>query len=227
MTKIGACINMLEIFLIIMGVVLIVGSFILSDKREKQSDSKEETGSMIKRSIMDDIEERKRLESIVEQFLTAKKEEAVTDTDNELSRICNEKIMAVDEFSEQILEKIEENHKEVVFLYNMLNEKETELKALMQKRIIIKEESIKKETVPKENIKKERVKNRANQQAATVKEKVKKLEQRKEEITVENNNPKILELYQQGKTVTEIAKILNQGQGEVKLVIDLYQQMEQ
>lgn len=210
-----------------MGVVLIVGSFILSDKREKQSDSKEETGSMIKRSIMDDIEERKRLESIVEQFLTAKKEEAVTDTDNELSRICNEKIMAVDEFSEQILEKIEENHKEVVFLYNMLNEKETELKALMQKRIIIKEESIKKETVPKENIKKERVKNRANQQAATVKEKVKKLEQRKEEITVENNNPKILELYQQGKTVTEIAKILNQGQGEVKLVIDLYQQMEQ
>lgn len=227
MTKIGACINMLEIFLIIMGVVLIVGSFILSDKREKQSDSKEETGSMIKRSIMDDIEERKRLENIVEQFLTAKKEEAVTDTDNELSRICNEKIMAVDEFSEQILEKIEENHKEVVFLYNMLNEKETELKALMQKRIIIKEESIKKETVPKENIKKERVKNRANQQAATVKEKVKKLEQRKEEITVENNNPKILELYQQGKTVTEIAKILNQGQGEVKLVIDLYQQMEQ
>lgn len=218
---------MLEIFLIIMGVVLIVGSFILSDKREKQSDSKEETGSMIKRSIMDDIEERKRLENIVEQFLTAKKEEAVTDTDNELSRICNEKIMAVDEFSEQILEKIEENHKEVVFLYNMLNEKETELKALMQKRIIIKEESIKKETVPKENIKKERVKNRANQQAATVKEKVKKLEQRKEEITVENNNPKILELYQQGKTVTEIAKILNQGQGEVKLVIDLYQQMEQ
>lgn len=210
-----------------MGVVLIVGSFILSDKREKQSDSKEETGSMIKRSIMDDIEERKRLENIVEQFLTAKKEEAVTDTDNELSRICNEKIMAVDEFSEQILEKIEENHKEVVFLYNMLNEKETELKALMQKRIIIKEESIKKETVPKENIKKERVKNRANQQAATVKEKVKKLEQRKEEITVENNNPKILELYQQGKTVTEIAKILNQGQGEVKLVIDLYQQMEQ
>lgn len=218
---------MLEIFLIIMGVVLIVGSFILSDKREKQSDSKEEIGSMIKRSIMDDIEERKRLENIVEQFLTAKKEEAVTDTDNELSRICNEKIMAVDEFSEQILEKIEENHKEVVFLYNMLNEKETELKALMQKRIIIKEESIKKETVPKENIKKERVKNRANQQAATVKEKVKKLEQRKEEITVENNNPKILELYQQGKTVTEIAKILNQGQGEVKLVIDLYQQMEQ
>lgn len=219
--------NMLEIFLIIIGVGLIVGSFVLSDKREKQNDSKEETGSMIKRPIMDDIEERKRVEKIVEQFLSAKKEEAVTNTDDELSRICNEKIMAVDEFSEQILEKIEENHKEVVFLYNMLNEKETELKELMQKRIIVKEENVKKETIQKENRREEQVKNRANQQAAIVKEKVKKLEQRKEEIIVENNNPKILELYQRGKTVTEIAKILNQGQGEVKLVIDLYQQTKQ
>lgn len=218
---------MLEIFLIIIGVVLIVGSFILSDKRGKQDSPKEENESSIKRSIIDDIEERKRLEKIVEQFLIAKREEAVTDTDDELSRICNEKIMAVDEFSEQILEKIEENHKEVVFLYNMLNEKETELKKLMQKRVAVKEENWKKETIPKETVKKERVKNRANQQAATVKEKVKKLEQRKEEVAVENNNPKILELYQQGKTVTEIAKILNQGQGEVKLVIDLYQQMKQ
>lgn len=218
---------MLEIFLIIIGVVLIVGSFILSDKRGKQDSPKEKNESSIKRSIIDDIEERKRLEKIVEQFLIAKREEAVTDTDDELSRICNEKIMAVDEFSEQILEKIEENHKEVVFLYNMLNEKETELKKLMQKRVAVKEENWKKETIPKETVKKERVKNRANQQAATVKEKVKKLEQRKEEVAVENNNPKILELYQQGKTVTEIAKILNQGQGEVKLVIDLYQQMKQ
>ena len=33
----------------------------------------------------------------------------------------------------------------------------------------------------------------------------------------------VLELYAQGMSVMEIAKILGKGQGEVKLIIDLYQ----
>ena len=47
-------------------------------------------------------------------------------TEDQMNRLCNEKIMAIDEFSKQLLEKIENNHKEVVFMYNMLNEKEKE-----------------------------------------------------------------------------------------------------
>ena len=35
-------------------------------------------------------------------------------------------------------------------------------------------------------------------------------------------NDKILELYNKGKSVVEISKILGLGQGEVKLVIDLF-----
>ena len=38
----------------------------------------------------------------------------------------------------------------------------------------------------------------------------------------ENRNQKIIELYRQNKTVLEISKQLGLGQGEVKLVIDLY-----
>ena len=38
----------------------------------------------------------------------------------------------------------------------------------------------------------------------------------------ENNNNKILELYKDGFTNIEIAKMLNLGMGEVRLVIDLY-----
>jgi DNA-binding NarL/FixJ family response regulator len=37
-----------------------------------------------------------------------------------------------------------------------------------------------------------------------------------------NNNQQILELYSQGKSVLEISKLLDLGQGEVKLVIDLF-----
>jgi len=37
----------------------------------------------------------------------------------------------VEEFSRQLLEKIENNHQEVVFMYNMLNEKEKEIKNIV------------------------------------------------------------------------------------------------
>ena len=56
--------------------------------------------------------------------------------------------MAVSEFSDQILEKIEQNHKEVVFLYDMLNEKENEMKEFVQeidKSKIVLEELAEKE----------------------------------------------------------------------------------
>lgn len=38
----------------------------------------------------------------------------------------------------------------------------------------------------------------------------------------ENNNARILELYKQGNSIVEISKFLELGQGEVKLVIDLF-----
>jgi hypothetical protein len=37
-----------------------------------------------------------------------------------------------------------------------------------------------------------------------------------------NNNTQILALYSQGRSVMEISKLLDLGQGEVKLVIDLF-----
>lgn len=49
-----------------------------------------------------------------------------------LSQLSNEKIMGMDEYFGPILERIEKNHEEVVFLYNMLGEKDQELKELIQ-----------------------------------------------------------------------------------------------
>jgi len=37
-----------------------------------------------------------------------------------------------------------------------------------------------------------------------------------------NNNAQILALYSKGKSIMEISKLLDLGQGEVKLVIDLF-----
>ena len=45
-----------------------------------------------------------------------------------LERVTNEKIMAVNEYSDTVLEEINKNHKEVLFLYDMLNDKHDNLK---------------------------------------------------------------------------------------------------
>ncbi|MCR4922965.1 MAG: hypothetical protein K5931_03025 [Lachnospiraceae bacterium] len=37
-----------------------------------------------------------------------------------------------------------------------------------------------------------------------------------------NNNQKIIELYEEGMDTVDIAKMLNLGVGEVRLVIDLF-----
>ena len=51
-----------------------------------------------------------------------------------------------------------------------------------------------------------------------------KKEVEREEIEIgTNRNKEILSLYKKGNSVLEISKALDMGQGEVKLVIDLFQ----
>ena len=76
----------------------------------------------------------KKIENANKKYNTdiqVKAEEAIDSTDNKLGQILNEKIMGLSEYSQQILEKMEKNHSETVFLYDMLNEKEKEIKDLV------------------------------------------------------------------------------------------------
>lgn len=50
------------------------------------------------------------------------------DTEVRLDKLANQKIMAVGNYSEDVLKNIEDNHNEVMFLYNILNDKENTLK---------------------------------------------------------------------------------------------------
>ena len=45
-----------------------------------------------------------------------------------LEKITNEKIMAVSEYATTVIEEIDRNHKEVMFLYDMLTDKQTDVK---------------------------------------------------------------------------------------------------
>ena len=148
-----------------------------------------------------------------------------------IDKLTTEKIMAMGEYSEDIQEKISQNHDEVMFLYNMLNDKEEVLKNTIRDIEAVKA-SVKKMAIVNDvakDVTKKAVtadtQETAKAEAPVVKTEVIKTSEvkgsvRKREIS--NNNQMILDLYAKGKSNIEIAKELGLGIGEVRLVIDLF-----
>ncbi|SFR95990.1 DUF6115 domain-containing protein [Anaeromicropila populeti] len=211
-----------EIVLIVISIVCIVSSFLLSEKLDDKltgdrlMDSEEALVTLFQRN-------EELLKEKVLSLLLVEKDNLIEETTQELNSLCNEKIMVVDDFSEQILEKINQNHSEVVFLYNMLNEKEEVLKKeLNQLNQAMKD--VKNVQTDNNKGKGNRGKNLSGKQSNHLEHAVRKERDSKDIPTTGNTfNDQVLEMYTEGMTVTEIAKQLNRGQGEVKLIIDLFQ----
>ncbi len=111
----------LEITLFILGAAFIIISFFIVGGNER-------TPRDAARSALD----ANVLEQMHEDFVEKANKRAdflLHETEDKLESLSNDKIIAVGEYSDQMLEKIESNHKEVVFLYQMLNEKEEALKS--------------------------------------------------------------------------------------------------
>lgn len=225
--------NPLEITLIIIGIIIILISCIIVDKSQK---AVLPAGTALTlESNLTQAAERK-LQDKMDELMTQVSEEVIIKTDDTLSKISNEKIMAINEFSEQLLEKISQNHEEVIFLYNMLNDKEKELKAAVREIDSSKKKVQEIMEAKAKNKDAQDGKNPSTQNApkpASQASGMKRNEQKSQKNKTlnnependqadDNNNTRILELYSQGLSVMEVSKMLNLGQGEVKLVIDLY-----
>ena len=52
---------------------------------------------------------------------------SIEKTERAMERLTNEKMMAVNEYSDSVLGEINKNHNEVIFLYDMLNDKHSNL----------------------------------------------------------------------------------------------------
>lgn len=214
-----------EIVLILIGVVILVISMFLVDKSKSNNSTKlndeesnndgNDSGKLTKENIN---EIRKK----VDLALSEVSEEILQTTEDKLSHLSNEKIIAVNDYSNLVLEKINQNHEEVIFLYNMLNEKEIELKDL------IKEMESTKKVIKAANFEHDEIS--SNPILVEECNEIKTNQEEKQQIELdnlmeenpENNNKRILELYKQGNSTVEISKLLEIGQGEVKLVIDLF-----
>jgi len=191
--------------------------------------------------------------------------------------------MGFNEYSNEIFDKIEKNHEETVFLYNMLTEKEKEIQNLIhsvdttnadlrdetakayqkvKKQLSDVDSALKQMEV--ENVKDNTMKSLKAEEITTLSENGKENVFENDEVSMSekntvldeeeakaiaeitneayishtqddnifeennksenklNSNSEIIALYKKGRNVLEISKMLSIGQGEVKLVIDLY-----
>lgn len=230
--------GILEIVLLIAGVIIFTGSFFLPLGGEKntgidQKAAKEEIHGLVE-------EEMNNVRSKMQDKMEETSEDAIEKAERALERLTNEKIMAVNEYSDTVLQEIHKNHEEAMFLYDMLNSKHANIKDTVSKM----DKAVKaaeNKTVENKTAENKTAENKAaaDKTAGTMaEEKTADTSQTESLIQPENspeigfmgetvqegqnNNEKILEMHRQGKSTVAIAKELGLGVGEVKLVIDLY-----
>lgn len=114
-----------EIIFFLLGVGILIASCFIGGKEEKT-----DAAVLLPEEALE--VQKQELKNYADRIMEEKSEDVVVKTDDYLSKISNEKIMSVNDFSTQIMEKIDANHKEVVFLYDMLNKKEDEIKQTVQ-----------------------------------------------------------------------------------------------
>ncbi|MCR4989359.1 MAG: hypothetical protein K6A38_00645 [Lachnospiraceae bacterium] len=115
---------MIGYILLGLGIIVFVLSFIIPVKSEDEK-ATEFSQEMIKDLVGREVESAKgQITDIVDETVNY----AMEKTERSMDRITNEKMMAVNEYSETVLEEINKNHQEVVFLYDMLNDKHENLK---------------------------------------------------------------------------------------------------
>lgn len=215
----------MEVFLIITAVIVIAVSFCIKEKSDKNEDEKKSGQDEVKAVTQEMIKEE------IQNQLAMISDDMLENTEAKLDKIANQKIMAVGNYSEDVLKNIEENHNEVMFLYNMLNDKETTLKNTVRDIEAVKVSVRKMADNVENDVQAWENEIKLSQEEETVPAEDKK-EQPSQETVLEmedaeeedqrSNKEKILELYRQGKSNIEIAKRLNLGVGEVNLVLGLF-----
>lgn len=233
------------IVLIVIGLVFIFVSFAIS---EKLSEEKAESDSVVKIPKELTTEQKEKIDKLIRDYMDQQIDSRLTDIETRLSEIVNQKTLALGDYAVSVNEEIDRNHKEVVFLYDMLSDKQKEImttvnmidtykkeiSAMVQEQAaqnIMNYSASASETQPSaEDIVPEELPAEEEMSDDTeIEEAMKEMEdipiseESQEELENVDNKDMILEMHKAGLSILEIARHLGLGVGEVKLVVDLYQ----
>ena len=225
----------LQIAMIMIGIVCLIGSFFVSEKLSKAD--LEEMKKMSDEEIKDIIDSKmQEAASQIDERLQEKVDLATAQMERSGEKETNEKIMAISEYSDTVLSSMNKSHDEIVFLYDMLNEKQervTELMkelTLMQSAVAQMEETL-DDKLLKTGVSMEEEAEVLQQENPDAIEPKQTLEEAFRTQVSSNDagldeepqqNEQILSLYREGMSEVDIAKQLGRGLGEIKLVLGLF-----
>lgn len=112
----------LEIALLIIGVIIFAGSFILSSKMDGSDESK---------SVELSEKQKKYVENQIQNIFDENIKKFKRETEIELDKLSDIKMNEMNEYSESILNEINRNHNETAKLYDKLSEKEKAVSAMV------------------------------------------------------------------------------------------------
>lgn len=111
----------------IVGLLIIVASFFVGENLT----GKEENNRLDFMTIDEDYEFSERelriIKRKIEDVIANHAKEILYETNDSLVAMANEKTMALGDYAVAVCEEIEKNHKEVMFLYSMLDDKQKEI----------------------------------------------------------------------------------------------------
>lgn len=194
-----------EIVLLIIGIICVIVGIILG-----LTDNNEKEATESSASDYDAASQVSQVAQTIDSIIEKKMQDIEDKTEARLDKISNTKILEMNEYADGVLKEINRNHNEVMFMYDMLNEKDKEIKT-----------TVKDVNVTRMN--RGYAYNDAKQQSAMEEPKI--VMQDIEDFVLDESlstHDKIRKLYSNGyNNDVEIAKRLKIGVGEVRLVINL------
>lgn len=193
-----------EIVLLVIGIICVIVGIILG-----LTDNNEKEATESSASDYDAASQVSQVAQTIDSIIEKKMQDIEDKTEARLDKISNTKILEMNEYADGVLKEINRNHNEVMFMYDMLNEKDKEIKTTVK-------------DVNVTRINRGYAYNDAKQQSAMEEPKI--VMQDIEDFVLDESlstHDKIRKLYSNGYNDVEIAKRLKIGVGEVRLVINL------
>lgn len=115
------------VVMIVIGLILSIASFFISEKITKKEDSFNVDLLTVDENYEFSERELRIIRRKIEDVIANQAKNILYETNESLSNMANEKTLALGDYAVAVCEEIEKNHKEVMFLYSMLDDKQKEI----------------------------------------------------------------------------------------------------
>lgn len=121
------------VVMIIIGIIFIFLSFFITEKIVSTNQTVDKDLLTITEDYEFSERELQIIKTKIEDVIARQAKDILYETNDSLSSMANEKTIALGDYAVSVCDEIEKNHKEVMFLYSMLDDKQKEIMETVKK----------------------------------------------------------------------------------------------